>query len=316
MKILAFLLTVAAPLAQATTVDSIGITVSDADRSIAFYRDVLDFEVTADREITGDGYEHLFGVFGARIRMVRMRLGAEHIELIDYIASQGRPMPGDTRGNDVWFQHIAIVVSDMDAAYADLRRHRVEHASTGPQRLPDWNPNAGGISAFYFKDPDGNHLELIQFPPDKGQPRWQQSDGQLFLGIDHTAITVTDTARSIAYYRDRLGLVVAGGSENYGTEQEHLNNVFGARLRITALAGDAGPGVELLEYLAPRTGRPMPIDTSANDLWHWQVHMVPDAPIEAAVAVIDASIGIESGRMVRDPDGHATLLIKPVGGGS
>src|SRR5437762_4842351 len=59
---------------------------------------------------------------------------------------------------------------------------------------------------------------------------------------------------------------VAGESENYGTEQEHLNNVFGARLRITALRAAAGPGIEFLEYLTPRDGRPIPADEHANDV--------------------------------------------------
>ena len=63
------------------------------------------------------------------------------------------------------------------------------------------------------------------------------------------------------------------GSENYGTEQEHLNNVFGARLRITRLQPASGPGVELLEYLTPRGGRPIPPDARANDISHWQTEM-------------------------------------------
>ncbi|NJN50819.1 MAG: glyoxalase [Gammaproteobacteria bacterium] len=318
MKTLCLVLVLAfsfASHATATAVDAIGITVDDADRSMAFYRDVLSFEVVADREVTGDDYEHLFGVFGARVRMVRMRLGTEFIELIDYVAAQGRPMPLDTKANDGWFQHIAIVVSDMDAAYALLRHHKVEHASTGPQRLPDWNPNAGGISAFYFRDPDRNYLELITFPSGKGQSRWQESGGRLFLGIDHTAIVVADTDRAIAFYRE-LSLLKVGESENHGIEQERLNNVFGARLRITALRGSQGPGVELLEYLAPRTGRAIPMDTSASDLWHWQIHMVPDAfdPAARPVVVRDGALGISRGQMVRDPDGHATLMMEPVGG--
>jgi catechol 2,3-dioxygenase-like lactoylglutathione lyase family enzyme len=69
----------------------------------------------------------------------------------------------------------------------------------------------------------------------------------MFLGIDHTAIVVGNTDASLSFYRDMLGLRVAGESENYGTEQEHLNNVFGAQLRITSLRAAAGPGIELLE---------------------------------------------------------------------
>ena len=107
---------------------------------------------------------------------------------------------------------------------------------------------------------------------------------RLFLGIDHSAIVVADTDASLRYYRDTLGLKVAGGSENYGIEQERLNNVFGARLRITALRAERGPGVELLEYLAPRSGRPMPIDTQSNDVWNWHIDMQADVPpADAAV---------------------------------
>src|SRR5258705_567885 len=162
----------------------------------------------------------------------------------------------------------------MDAAYRHLRTHRGRHPSSGPQRLPDWNPNAGGIQAFYFKDPDDHVLEVIAFPPGKGEPRWQAAGGRLFLGIDHTAIVVADTEASVAFYRDALGLAVVGGSENHGTEQEHLNGVFGARLHITALRAASGPGIELLEYLAPRDGRPIPPDERANDVAHWQTRLL------------------------------------------
>src|SRR6185369_3330166 len=129
------------------------------------------------------------------------------------------------------------------------RSHHVGHVSSGPQTLPRWNRAAAGIQAFYFVDPDGHTLELIHFPKGKGDPRWQTrgncqrtpAELCLFLGIDHTAITVADTDRSLELYRDRLGLRVAGESENLGPEQEHLNGVFGAHLRITALRAAAGP---------------------------------------------------------------------------
>jgi catechol 2,3-dioxygenase-like lactoylglutathione lyase family enzyme len=311
---------------QVLAVDSIGIPVTDMDRSVRFYADTLAFRKVADREVHGSDYEHLFGVFGLRLRMVRMQLGDEAIELMQFLAPRGRPLPVDSRANDRWFQHVAIIVSDMDQAYARLRAHRVEHASTGPQVLPDWNPNAGGIAAFYFRDPDGNHLEILQFPAGKGAAKWHNAGGALFLGIDHTAIVVANTDASLGFYRDTLGLAVAGSSENHGTEQEHLNNVFGARLRITALRAAAGPGVELLEYLAPRTGRPAPPDTAANDGWHWQVNMLT-GDVEAAAATARAAgyawvsngavslqgpaLGYTQGVLLRDPDGHASNLVKP-----
>lgn len=308
------LLSVAAH-AQVTAVDSVGITVNDMDRSVDFYSRVLTFEKESDREVAGDDYERLFGLFGTRLRVVRMRLGDEHIELMQFLAPRGRPNPVDSRSNDRWFQHVAIIVSDMGKAYSRLREHKVEHASSGPQRLPDWNPNAGGIEAFYFRDPDDNHLEVLAFPPGKGAAKWHARTGKLFLGIDHTAIVVADTDTSLAFYRDQLGLTVAGASENYGIEQERLNNVFGARLRITALRASQGPGIEFLEYLAPRDGRPIPTDTKASDLWYWQINLRTKDPAaleprlhKTATRLPDAALGFSRGLIVRDPDGHASLL--------
>jgi catechol 2,3-dioxygenase-like lactoylglutathione lyase family enzyme len=288
-------------------VDSVGIPVSDMERSRAFYSGVLGFKQVADREVFGEPYEKLYGVFGVRLRSVRMRLGDEFIELMQFQTPRGRPLPVDSRSNDRWFQHVAIIVSDMAKAYGVLRAHHVGYASTAPQRLPDWNPNAGGIEAFYFRDPDGNHLEVLAFPRGKGSAKWQCKDA-LFLGIDHTAIVVSNTDRSLEFYRDRLGLNVVGHSDNHGTEQEHLNNVQGARLRITALRGAQGPGVEFLEYLAPTDGRPIPADSRATDAWYWQINLRVAQNAEAAVALPRRDLGYDNAFIVRDPDGHATLI--------
>ena len=324
------LLTALAPAMGAlagTAVDSVGITVRNLDRAVAFYRDVLSFTPVKQWEAAGDDYEHVLGVFGARVRIARLALGAEHIELMEFVAPHGRPTPADSRSNDRWFQHIAIIVDDMDRAYRWLREHGVEHASTGPQRLPDWNLDAGGIEAFYFRDPDGNPLEVLEFPPGKGDARWQSNE-RLFLGLDHTAIVVASTADSLRWYRDALGMRVAGTAENYGPEQERLNNVFGARLRITALRADSGIGVELLEYLAPRTGRPMPVDTLASDDWHTQINFLRDdlADVDAVVRAGSGGAGAPAfvspgivalaqptalgtaALTVRDPDGHAAVF--------
>jgi catechol 2,3-dioxygenase-like lactoylglutathione lyase family enzyme len=309
-----------APLVQG--VGCVGLTVSDLERAADFYTRVLAFEKVAEVEQVGEALEQLEGVFGARTRTVRLRLGRECLELTEYLAPRGRPVPPDARSNDRWFQHVAIVVSDMDRAYAALRAGRVEHASTGPQRLPDWNPNAGGIRAFYFRDPDRHVLEVLQFPPDKGEPRWHEK-GALFAGIDHTAIVVGDTDASVRFYRDALGLRIAGTSENWGTEQEHLNNVFGARLRITTLRGTRGPGIELLEYLVPRDGRAFPSDERANDLIHWQTTLfAPDLGGVASalrnlhatfvspgiVTVAGRPLGWSRAVLARDPDGHVLQL--------
>ncbi len=314
--------TATAGLEAVTAVDSIAIPVSDVDRAIDFYTRVLSFRLVADSEASGSDYEHLLGVFGARVRVARLSLGEETIELMQFMTPRGRPLPVDLKSNDQAFQHVAIVVSDMDQAYAWLRASHVEYASTAPQVLPLSNLSAGGISAFYFRDPDGNFLELLHFPQGKGAQRWQSSRA-LFLGIDHTAIVVADTAASLHYYHDLLGLTIAGESENLGTEQEHLNNVFGAHLRITSLRAAHGPGVELLEYLVPRTGRPIPPDSQANDRWYWQINFLTGSPEMLArtlahsrgifvssgvVALQSPALGLDRCFVIRDPDGHAAAM--------
>jgi len=311
---------------QVSRVDAPSLVVSDMDRAVTFYSQVLSFEKVSDVEVFGDNYEQLEGLFGVRMRVIRMRLGDEFIELKEFLAPQGRPMPQESRSNDRWFQHIAIIVSDMDRAYEILRKHHVKYASTGPQTLPAYIKGAGGIRAFYFRDPDGHFLEILQFPPDKGDPKWHRPSDKLFLGIDHTAIVVGNTEASLKFYRDTLGMRIAGESENYGPEQEHLNNVFGARLRITSLRASDGPGVELLEYLAPRTGRQMPDDSQVNDLWAWETNVVT-TDINTAAQILgdqkysivssglatlpDWRLGFHVGFLVRDPDGHLIELTAP-----
>lgn len=309
---------------QAQRVGPIAMTVADIDRSVDFYTRVLTFEKVSDTELAGDEVEQLYGVFGARIRVVKLKLGDESIELTEFLVPKGRPLPIDSRANDLWFQHIAIIVSDMDRAYAILRANKVEHASTGPQRLPDWNRAAAGIRAFYFKDPDGHPLEILWFPEGKGLPKWHTATGKVFLGIDHTAIVVADTDTSLRFYRDSLGFRVVGESENYGPEQAHLNLVKGAHLRITSLRAQDGPGIEFLQYLAPTDGRPSPPDLRPNDVTYRHTTVAvgnerravttlkhADAGFisSGVVSFAESDLGYREGVIVRDPDGHALELV-------
>jgi catechol 2,3-dioxygenase-like lactoylglutathione lyase family enzyme len=311
--------------AKATTsVESVGMTVSDMDRAVGFYS-ALAFQKVSDVEVLGDEFEHLEGVFGARMRIVRMQLGNEFLDLTQYLAPPGRPIPADSRSNDLWFQHIAIVVRDMDEAFQKLRALKVQFVSTGPQTLPPSIKAAAGIKAFYFRDPDQHNLEVIYFPAGKGDPRWHEKTDRLFLGIDHTAIGISNTEASLKFYRDLLGLRKAGESENFGTEQEHLNQVFGAHLHITGMRADAGPGIEFLEYLTPRDGRSRPADVRANDIVHWQTMIATDEFDLLAKKLQDAHVpfvspsvvampkdkaGFSKGALVSDPDGHSVLLIQ------
>ena len=212
----------------------------------------------------------------------------------------------------------------MDAAYARVRPH-VRAISSAPQVLPKSNRAAAGIAAFYFRDPDGRALELIHFPAGKGDPRWQKAGGRPFLGIDHTAIGVRSTAASLAFYRDLLGLRIGGESRNVGREQAQLTGVRGADVRITGLRAPAAvPGIELLEYAAPRDGRELSPEARTNDVAHWHATVTIDDAAAAAAALRGAGYTLVSGDvvtlspgplgfthalLVRDPDGHALQLV-------
>lgn len=312
-------------LSNVQEVDSVGITVEDLDKAIAFYSEVLSFQKISDTEVWGSEYEHLQGLFGIRMRVVMMQLGEEILELTEYLTPKGRPIPVNFRSNDLAFQHIAIVISDMDKAYQHLRKHRVQHVSTAPQRLPQYLTAAAGIEAFYFRDPDGHNLEIIHFPVGKGNPKWQNPTDKLFLGIDHTAIAIANTSASLKFYQDLLRLQLKGESKNYGTEQEHLNNVFGARLHINSLKAPTEIGIEFLEYLTPRDGKPFPLDEKASDIIHWQTSMVvEDAETVAqhlenrgyslvssgVVTLSDRKLGFNRGFLVRDPDDHVLRIVE------
>ncbi|MEP7256033.1 MAG: VOC family protein [Ferruginibacter sp.] len=308
--------------AQVNKVDAIGITVKDMNRSVKFYQDVLGFKKVSDNEFSGKEYENLEGIFGLNIRIVRMQLGDEFIELTDYLTAGGRSIPEDQKSNDLFFQHIAIVVSDMDKAFEQLKKFNVEYVSTSPQTLPVTNVAAAGIKAFYFHDVDDHNLELIYFPKGKGNSKWQTYNNKIFLGIDHTAIGVSSTENSQKFYQDILGIERKADSWNSGTEQEHLNNVEGASLHITGFRAAAGPGVEFLQYLKPGPGKNYPADTRADDIWFWQTTLFTnDAEalynklktsgytfISKGIVHINVNGVHSKSFIVRDPDGHAILI--------
>ncbi len=300
-------------------VDAIGITVNDLDRSVEFYTRILRFQKISEVEVSGAEYEKLKGLFGIRYRKARLKLGDEEIELTDYLTAGGRPIPTDFKSNDLAFQHIAIVVSDMDSAYQLVRKRGVTHVSSGPQTLPKSIPAAEGIRAFYFRDPDGHNLELIWYPPGKGNVKWQTKTREIFLGIDHSAIGISNTASSRKFYGELLGITYQGESFNAGIEQEHLNNVFGAQLHISGNKAQQGMGIEFLEYLTPRNGTSYPADERADDLIHWEIILMTKDLSgmyrklrEHNVQFVSSDITsipeghylYRRGFYVRDPDGH------------
>lgn len=249
-------------------------SVAQLARAVAFYRDGLGFELV-DEEPDNAGE-------------VALGLGAERLVLT--LRDPATPQPPPVPGPDPRFQHIAVVASDMDAAFARLQRQApVAISRGGPQRLP---AASGGVRAFKFRDPDGHPVELIEFPSGQGAPRWhdEHRGAGPTLGIDHSAISVADADRSIAFYEEHLGLRLAARQLNRGAEQARLDGLDVAEVEVVALvpARPDSPHLELLAYLTPKpapgTG-PVP---EAADRVLWQAR--------------SACAG--GPRLVQDPDGH------------
>ena len=256
---------------------------------------------------------------------MRLRLGRRVARADRVSGAAGRPLPVDSRSNDRWFQHVAIIVRDMDRRTPGSAGSRCSTPPPGRSgcRRRTRRRRHPRVLLPRSRSP---LLEVLQFPPGQGRPKWHAPTDRLFLGIDHTAIVVGRHRASLAFYRDTLGFRVAGESENFGTEQEHLNNVRGARLRITGLRAAAGPGIEFLEYLAPRDGRPYPADERPNDLVHWQTTVSVrcgrgGSPSGAGTSVwsprrpssCPIPARLPAWLLVRDPDGHVVQLLEEQG---
>jgi catechol 2,3-dioxygenase-like lactoylglutathione lyase family enzyme len=311
-------------------VKMIGFTVADVERQADFFTKVLQFEKISDFRVVGAEYDKMQGVFNSNMRIIHLKLGEQIVELTQYVSpATGRPIPVPSYSNDEWFEHLAIVVNDMDAAYKILQDNNVRQVSAYPITIPPSNPGAAGIKAIKFRDPEGHDLELIYFPRGKGNASWQKQTNRLFLGIDHTAMTVDSTEKGVTFYRDLLGFEVGGVTLNTGPTQEVLDGLFNDTCLVTAMMPPSvPPHVEFLEYKTPPGGRPMPRNTRANDLWHWQTTLVtrdlrevterlrrkgaqfitPD--VVAIPQEAQAQLGFRQAVMIRDPNGHAIRLIE------
>lgn len=297
-------------MSQVVAVDFV---VSSLGTSVKFFREILDFTECETTEEKGAFFAQLYHEPQVHARRTRMRLGKQEIFLTEFIHPRGKLFPKDSISTDLWFQHIAIVVSDMDRAHQKLVQYNVVPISKEPQTIPEWNKTAAGIKAFYFRSPDHHPLELISYPKGKGCQEWQVKD-RLFLGIDHTAIAVSDTKRSLKFYEELLGLHVKGESLNYGETQERLTAILGAKVQITGLSDKEGKamGLEFLHYLEGKAGRASA--HASHDLSATKT-VIETPRIEEILKKIDrryllskVKINGKEAAFIVDPDRHHVLL--------
>lgn len=141
-----------------------GLTVSDLDRSVAFYRDLLGLELITQWDSSQPYLRAVVGYPDAELRIALLRLPAapdaapgHHIELLEYRRPRGSR--GDANTYNPGNGHVAFMVDDLDATYADLKAKGVRFKSAPVDITHGRNAGAKGV---YFFDPDDITLELIQ----------------------------------------------------------------------------------------------------------------------------------------------------------
>lgn len=287
-------------------------TVSDLAATEAFYRDGLGFSLIAPPEPVPAAHREAMDLHAGTATQLRMRLGAQTVAFIA-LDPPGAPYPAEPLATDPVFQHLAIPVRDMTAAMDTLDRLRPTPISRGgPQELP---PSSGGVTAYKFRDPDGHPLELLFFPGGAAADRWQAAPG-LFLGIDHSAITVTDLDATLAFLTDLLGLSPTERGLNRGAEQGRLDGLDDPEVDVVALVPPVtAPHVELLHYRHPATSRPRPAPFGPRDRATTRFVFSADDPPAVARAVRGAGFFAEISRdgtatYAAGPDGHGLLFAR------
>lgn len=293
-------------------------TVADLARTEAFYRDGLGFSQAGPIESLPAAVREVYGSRDGAASRLTMRLGAQTVAFLAF-DPPGAPYPDTPRATDPVFQHLAMPVRAMETAFARLSTLSPDVISRGgPQDLPK---TSGGVTAYKFRDPDGHPLELIAFPDGPPAERWQAAAG-LVLGIDHSAITVTDRDAALAFYADLLGFRVVQRGLNSGAAQARLDGVPDPVVDVIALepAGRTTPHLELLHYRQPATDRPTPAPYGPRDRATTRLVLVSDDVAATADAIRRAGFPVrlsaDGGTVYAEgPDGHGLRLVGTDGAG-
>ncbi len=249
----------------AAVIDRVTLVVPRLDRAEDDYVTTFGCRVEQRGRI-GPALARVLGVPHAHGRRSLLRLGGERIELLEFACPAGRPYPPGSTSTDLWFQHLALLVDDMTFAYQRILASRGFRpiSRNGPVRLP---VSSGDVLAFKFRDRDGHPLELLAPAGGPAPGKWRPVHGSgPFLGIDHTAIAVSDTARNEEFFGPVFGFGTGIRTENRGAEQDDLDNEDHVHVSVTRLAPDRpAPRLELLRYHVG-TRRPIPAGTVGNDI--------------------------------------------------
>jgi catechol 2,3-dioxygenase-like lactoylglutathione lyase family enzyme len=141
-------------------------TVSDLDRSIAFYRDLLGFELVGTKVRVGSFIERVVGFEGAHLRIGFLRIpgapsppSGHHLELIEYVAPKGIKL--DLRTCNVGAAHLALATDSIHETHKRLAAGGVTFVY---EPVLVESGSIAGAYACYLRDPDGFTIELVQPP--------------------------------------------------------------------------------------------------------------------------------------------------------
>ena len=140
-----------------TGIHHFALTVSDMERSLAFYTGLFGLEVASDREVERDYVEKITAVPGAHQRLVHLSGYGQRLELLEYKAPRGEPRARPLQ--DAGSAHVCFITDDLDAEVARLQAAGVPFRSLPV--VTTSGPNKGG-RGIYIEDPDGNAVEVVQ----------------------------------------------------------------------------------------------------------------------------------------------------------
>lgn len=130
----------------------VGITVSDLDRSVEFYGDVLGFDVLERFTVSGDAFSTAVDVDGATGRFAHLDADGVRVELVEY-DPQGEDVPTETV-NQSGAKHLGFAVDDVDSFYDDL--------PSDVETLSEPKTTESGTRICFFRDPESNLVEVIE----------------------------------------------------------------------------------------------------------------------------------------------------------
>ncbi len=244
----------------------VALGVEDMETMKSFYKDVLGFNIgetpDAPPDIMSDIMRGVIPELAASF--LSQDAGGIIVEFVHMITPVPRAIRQDFRYGDIGANKITIAVSDVNKLYHELKEKVNFCSSPKSVELPGF----GDYNFVYFKDPEGNLIELVSGAklPVKNA----------FGGVRWVGISVTDLKRSVSFYQKytSFNTLFIKPHENFSGLVDEVSGSKQTKVRSCILASSKGGGmVELFEVLEPR-GRSIPSYTLWGDFGYLQTAMM------------------------------------------